>query len=208
MRDWDKEWWWGKRLKSGSGSVETITDPDPAKLYDSFGSGCATHGRTWTLFYSRCLQHNAHFKVCAVCGCVWHFNMENKSKRPFPPTTPPAYAPAGSQTGLFLSEWQSTLTNTHQHSHTHPIKILSSRVKEFQPKSFHSTGQSSVFFSRHGPQSFWPIWLLLFTYLLILSSCSHSFFTVSVILLIQIRRKKPPILFSTFCTFSWFDFYP
>ena len=91
-----------------------------------------------------------------------------------------------------------THTNTHQHSHTHPIKILSSRVKEFQPKSFHSTGQSSVFFSRHGPQSFWPLWVLLFTYLLILSSCSHSFFTVSVILLIQIRRKKPPILFSTF----------
>ena len=116
--------------------------------------------------------------------------MENKSKRPFPPTTPPAYAPAGSQTGLFLSEWQSTLTNTHQHSHTHPIKILSGRVKEFQPKSFHSTGQSSVFFSRHGPQSFWPLWVLLFTYLLILSSCSHSFFTVSVILLIRIREKK------------------
>ena len=87
----------------------------------------------------RCVQYVG---VCDIL--TWKINLNG------PPTTPPAYAPAGSQTGLFLSEWQSTLTNTHQHSHTHPIKILSCPVewKNFSPN--HSTQLASLQFSSPG----------------------------------------------------------
>ena len=99
-------------------------------------------------FYSRCLQHNAHFKVCAVCGCVWHFNMENKSKRPFPPPLP---------RHMRLQEVKQVCSclngkvhsPTHTNTHT-PIQLRYCPVewKNFSPN--HSTQLASLQFSSPG----------------------------------------------------------